>query len=46
MDPEDKADINDFGVILLEMIMGKPIQSRSELNIARNQVSTQVIHST
>lgn len=38
MDHEDKADIYDFGVILLEMIMGKPIKSRSELNITRNQV--------
>lgn len=38
VDHEDKADIYDFGVILLEVIMGIPIKSRSDLNITRNQV--------
>ncbi|KNA13635.1 hypothetical protein SOVF_114850 isoform A [Spinacia oleracea] len=35
---EDKMDIYDFGVILLEMIMGIQIKTRSELNAVRNQV--------
>ncbi|KAL2900821.1 hypothetical protein RDABS01_025903 [Bienertia sinuspersici] len=35
---EDKMDIYDFGVILLEMLMGVQIKTRSELNVLRNQV--------
>ncbi|XP_021755987.1 probable inactive leucine-rich repeat receptor-like protein kinase At3g03770 [Chenopodium quinoa] len=35
---EDKMDIYDFGVILLEMLMGIQIKTRSELNALRNQV--------
>ncbi|CAO2820279.1 unnamed protein product [Amaranthus hypochondriacus] len=35
---EDKMDIYDFGVILLEMLMGLQIKTRSELNALRNHV--------
>lgn len=35
---EDKANVYDFGVILLEVIMGIQIKSRSELNSRRHQV--------
>ncbi|XP_010676345.2 probable inactive leucine-rich repeat receptor-like protein kinase At3g03770 [Beta vulgaris subsp. vulgaris] len=35
---EDKMDVYDFGVILLEMLMGMQIKTRSELNALRNQV--------
>lgn len=35
---EDKMDVYDFGVILLEMLMGIQIKTRSELNSLRNQL--------
>ncbi|OMO70396.1 hypothetical protein COLO4_28625 [Corchorus olitorius] len=35
---EDKVDIYDFGVILLEMIMGRPLKTRKEVQIFTNQL--------
>ncbi|GAB4857234.1 hypothetical protein Ancab_015141 [Ancistrocladus abbreviatus] len=35
---EDKIDIFDFGVILLELIVGRPIRSRNAMNVIRNQI--------
>ncbi|XVF06657.1 hypothetical protein REPUB_Repub06bG0069100 [Reevesia pubescens] len=35
---EDKVDVYDFGVILLEMILGKPSKSRNEVQILKNQL--------
>ncbi|XVF42603.1 hypothetical protein PTKIN_Ptkin01aG0377300 [Pterospermum kingtungense] len=35
---EDKVDVYDFGVILLEMILGRPSKSRNEVQILRNQL--------
>lgn len=33
---EDKIDIYDFGVILLELIMGRPFNSTNEVDVIRN----------
>ncbi|KAE8679005.1 putative inactive leucine-rich repeat receptor-like protein kinase [Hibiscus syriacus] len=35
---EDKVDVHDFGVILLEMILGRPSKSRNEVQILKNQL--------
>ncbi|XWS42716.1 hypothetical protein CRYUN_Cryun16bG0037900 [Craigia yunnanensis] len=35
---EDKVDVYDFGVILLEMILGRPSKSRNEVQILKNQL--------
>ncbi|KAK8318716.1 hypothetical protein V6Z12_A13G191500 [Gossypium hirsutum] len=35
---EDKADVYDFGVILLEMILGRPSKAKSEVEILKNQL--------
>ncbi|XWS58561.1 hypothetical protein CRYUN_Cryun08bG0044700 [Craigia yunnanensis] len=35
---EDKDDVYDFGVILLEMILGRPSKSRNEVQILKNQL--------
>ncbi|XVE62506.1 hypothetical protein DITRI_Ditri06bG0123200 [Diplodiscus trichospermus] len=35
---EDKTDVYDFGVILLEMILGRPSKSRNEVQILRNRL--------
>ncbi|XAR69887.1 Non-specific serine/threonine protein kinase [Bertholletia excelsa] len=35
---EDKSDIYNFGVILLEIILGRPFKSRNEINVARDQL--------
>ncbi|XP_038998389.1 probable inactive leucine-rich repeat receptor-like protein kinase At3g03770 isoform X2 [Hibiscus syriacus] len=39
---EDKVDVYDFGVILLEMIMGRPSKSRNEVQILKNQLQAVV----
>ncbi|KAL2481808.1 putative inactive leucine-rich repeat receptor-like protein kinase [Abeliophyllum distichum] len=39
----DKFDIYDFGVILLEIISGKPINSRNEVEVLKNQLLASVI---
>lgn len=36
---EDKNDVYDLGVILLEIIVGRPIMSRNEVVVARDLVS-------
>lgn len=33
---EDKSDVYDIGVILLEIIIGRPITSQNEVVIAKN----------
>ncbi|CAI9783372.1 unnamed protein product [Fraxinus pennsylvanica] len=35
---QDKFDIYDFGVILLEIISGKPINSRKEVEVVKDQL--------
>ncbi|KAF6174760.1 hypothetical protein GIB67_031284 [Kingdonia uniflora] len=35
---EDKIDIYDFGVILLEIIIGRPIMSKHEVDILKDQL--------
>ncbi|KAL2503190.1 putative inactive leucine-rich repeat receptor-like protein kinase [Forsythia ovata] len=35
---QDKFDIYDFGVILLEIISGKPINSRNEVEVLKDQL--------
>lgn len=37
---EGKDDMYDFGVILLEIILGKQLKSRSEVNSFKDQVTT------
>ncbi|KAE8702345.1 putative inactive leucine-rich repeat receptor-like protein kinase [Hibiscus syriacus] len=39
---EDKVDVYDFGVILLEMILGRPSKSRKEVQILKNQLQAVV----
>ncbi|KAK8591387.1 hypothetical protein V6N13_031433 [Hibiscus sabdariffa] len=39
---EDKVDVYDFGVILLEMILGRPSKSRNEAQILKNQLQVVV----
>lgn len=39
---QDKLDIYDFGVILLEVIMGKPINSTNEVEVVKDQVVTEL----
>lgn len=36
---EDKNDVYDLGVILLEIIVGRPIKYRNEVVVARDLVS-------
>ncbi|KAI3443391.1 hypothetical protein Pfo_000056 [Paulownia fortunei] len=40
---EDKLDIYDFGVILLEIISGKPINSRNEVEAVKDQLEASII---
>ncbi|KAL3644134.1 hypothetical protein CASFOL_012066 [Castilleja foliolosa] len=40
---QDKLDIHDFGVILLEVISGKPINSRNELEAVKYQLEASII---
>ncbi|KAE8704729.1 hypothetical protein F3Y22_tig00110445pilonHSYRG00065 [Hibiscus syriacus] len=35
---DDKSDVYDFGVILLEMILGRPSKSRNQVQILKNQL--------
>ena len=35
---EDKKDVYDFGVILLELVTGEPITSTTDVNMLKNQV--------
>ncbi|KAH9784608.1 putative inactive leucine-rich repeat receptor-like protein kinase [Citrus sinensis] len=35
---EDKIDIYDFGLILLEIIVGRPLKSRKEVDLLKNQL--------
>jgi hypothetical protein len=38
----DKIDIYDFGIILLEIVSGKPITSNYEVQIMKSQVNSQI----
>lgn len=38
----DKIDIYDFGVILLEIVSGRPITSHYEVQIMKSQVNSQI----
>ncbi|KAG8376417.1 hypothetical protein BUALT_Bualt09G0061300 [Buddleja alternifolia] len=40
---QDKLDIYDFGVILLEVISGRPINSRNEVEVLKDQLQASVI---
>ncbi|XP_021281558.1 probable inactive leucine-rich repeat receptor-like protein kinase At3g03770 [Herrania umbratica] len=35
---DDKVDVYDFGVILLEMILGRPLKTKNEVQILKNQL--------
>lgn len=35
---QDKSDIYDFGVILLEVVSGKKVNSRNEVEVVNDQV--------
>ncbi|KAE8660033.1 putative inactive leucine-rich repeat receptor-like protein kinase [Hibiscus syriacus] len=35
---DDKSNVHDFGVILLEMILGRPSKSRNQVQILKNQL--------
>ncbi|XP_021888737.1 probable inactive leucine-rich repeat receptor-like protein kinase At3g03770 isoform X2 [Carica papaya] len=39
---EDKIDIYDFGVILLEIIVGRPFKSRNEVDALKDQLQTSI----
>lgn len=39
----DKIDIYDFGVILLEIVSGRPIESTSEVDIMKDEVRNMII---
>ncbi|KAL9436380.1 hypothetical protein AB3S75_022432 [Citrus x aurantiifolia] len=39
---EDKIDIYDFGLILLEIIVGRPLKSRKEVDLLKNQLQAVV----
>lgn len=41
---EDKMDVYDFGVILLEIIVGRPITSQSEVDQVKDQVRVRFQH--
>lgn len=40
---QDKLDIYDFGVILLEVISGKPMISRKEVEVLKDQLQASII---
>ncbi|KAK9290834.1 hypothetical protein L1049_009012 [Liquidambar formosana] len=39
---EDKNDIYDFGVILLEVLVGRPLNSRNEVDALKNQLQASI----
>ncbi|CAI0384855.1 unnamed protein product [Linum tenue] len=39
---EAKADIYDFGIILLEIIVGRPLQSRNEVDAMKDQLQAAI----
>ncbi|KAH9728600.1 putative inactive leucine-rich repeat receptor-like protein kinase [Citrus sinensis] len=39
---EEKIDIYDFGLILLEIIVGRPLKSRKEVDLLKNQLQAVV----
>lgn len=38
MKHEEKIDVYDFGLILLEIIVGKPPKSKKEVDVLKDQV--------
>lgn len=36
---EDKIDIYDFGVILLEIIVGRPLRQKGQVDVLKEQVT-------